>query len=327
MPFWACLAWEEAKDQVTFRRLRDAAFYEHKEERLSKAALDALYGTSITESVSRLEQYARCAYAYFLRYGLGLLPRPEHAFEVADMGNLYHEALEEYSKRLLKREDVNWYTISREQSDALLAESIAYTYQTMAKTEVLEEGRDRYILRRMEKTLQQTVHALTEQVRKGSFVPSAFEVDFRQVSDLDALRFQLDEMHTMRLRGKVDRVDLYQDGPSVYVKIVDYKSGAKDIDFAQLYQGLQVQLVLYMDATAEGLKERYPQKEDQPRRHVLLPYRPSAATGRRSYRAGKRAGAFKRIADERCRQCRSACDRGIASRTGRAVGCHSGGDQ
>lgn len=262
--FLACLAWEEAKDQVTFRRLRDAAFYEHKEERLSKAALDALYGTSITESVSRLEQYARCAYAYFLRYGLGLLPRPEHAFEVADMGNLYHEALEEYSKRLLKREDVNWYTISREQSDALLAESIAYTYQTMAKTEVLEEGRDRYILRRMEKTLQQTVHALTEQVRKGSFVPSAFEVDFRQVSDLDALRFQLDEMHTMRLRGKVDRVDLYQDGPSVYVKIVDYKSGAKDIDFAQLYQGLQVQLVLYMDATAEGLKERYPQKKISP---------------------------------------------------------------
>ena len=63
--FLACLAWEEAKDQVTFRRLRDAAFYEHKEERLSKAALDALYGTSITESVSRLEQYARCAYAYF----------------------------------------------------------------------------------------------------------------------------------------------------------------------------------------------------------------------------------------------------------------------
>ncbi len=57
-----------------------------------------------------------------------------------------------------------------------------------------------------------------------------FEVDFRQVSDLDALRFQLDEMHTMRLRGKVDRVDLYQDGPSVYVKIiVSYKSGAKDI--------------------------------------------------------------------------------------------------
>lgn len=75
-----------SKGQVTFRRLRDAAFYEHKEERLSKAALDALYGTSITESVSRLEQYARCAYAYFLRYGLGLLSTSEHAFEVADIG-------------------------------------------------------------------------------------------------------------------------------------------------------------------------------------------------------------------------------------------------
>ncbi len=125
-------------------------------------------------------------------------------------------------------------------------------------------------------------------------MPSAFEVDFRQVSDLDALRFQLDEMHTMRLRGKVDRVDLYQDGPSVYVKIVDYKSGAKDIDFAKLYQGLQVQLVLYIDATAEGLKERYPQKKISP--GAMFYYhidRPLLLAGDRTEQ-GKRAGAFKK---------------------------------
>lgn len=90
----------------------------------------------------------------------------------------------------------------------------------------------------------------------------------------------------------MDRVDLYQDGPSVYVKIVDYKSGAKDIDFAQLYQGLQVQLVLYMDATAEGLKERYPQKKISPGRHVLLPYRPSGCYWQEIVQSRKKSRRF-----------------------------------
>lgn len=262
--FLACLAWEEKRDAKAFAQLRDAAFYEHKEEKLSKAALDAVYGMAITESVSRLEQYARCAYAYFLKYGLGLMPRGEHAFEVVDMGNLYHEALEAYAKRLEAREDVNWYTVDEEQSNAILREAIDATYQTMTKIEMLDEGRDRYILWRMERTLQQTVHTLLEQVRKGSFVPHAFEVDFREVGDLDALRYQLDEMHTMRLRGKIDRVDLYRDAQKVYVKIVDYKSGVKDIDFSRLYDGLQVQLVLYMDAMEESLKKQYPKHSVEP---------------------------------------------------------------
>ena len=226
--------------------------------------MDAVFGKERSESVSRMEQYARCAYGYFLKYGLYLQPRAEYGFESMDMGNLYHTALEYYSRALEAREDVNWYTISQEQMDALVKEAIGHTYQTMTKTQVMESARDTYLLRRMEATLSQTVWALTEQVRKGAFVPKAYEVSFDAVSDVEALRFRLDEMHTMRLVGKVDRVDLCEEPDKVYVKIVDYKSGKKDVDLNQLYHGLQVQLVMYLSATMEGLKEKYPDKEIVP---------------------------------------------------------------
>lgn len=258
------LAWEQQQDATKMQQLVEASFYTHKKEQLSAAAVDAVFGKERFESVSRMEQYARCAYGYFMKYGLYLQPRQEYSFESVDMGNLYHTALEYYSRSLADRTDVNWYTISQEQMDALVREAITHTYQTMTKTQVMEAARDAYILHRMEITLGQTVWALTEQVRKGSFVPKAFEVSFDAVDDIDALRFQVDEMHSMGLVGKIDRVDLCETEDTVYVKIVDYKSGNKDVDLNQLYYGLQVQLVLYLNATMDGLKKQHPDKEVLP---------------------------------------------------------------
>lgn len=260
----ALLAWEKRQGDTDILQWVDAAFFVHKKERLSAAAIDAVFGRNMGESVSRMEQYARCAYAYFLKYGLRLQPRQEHEFATVDIGNLYHHALEYYSMELQKREDADWYTVSEEQMHALLEEAIAHAYRKMTKTQLLENARDAYRIHQMRLTLQQTVWALTEQVRRGSFVPTAFEVDFCEVGDLESLTFQIDEMHTMRLRGKIDRMDLYQTDDCVYVKIVDYKSGNKDFDFQQLYHGLQVQLVLYLNAAMEGLQQRHPGKEVRP---------------------------------------------------------------
>lgn len=261
---WEKESREREEEQERGMDLLAAAFYTHRREQLSQAAVEAVFGTHMKGSVSRLEQYARCAYAYFLRYGLALAPRPEYSFEPVDMGNLYHQALEWYSRLLQEQEDVDWITVSEEQSDALLNEAVLRTYQEMEKTRILEDARDLYCLHAMEKTLRETVWALREQVKKGAFVPKNFEVDFVEVDEVDALTFQLDSMHDLRLYGKVDRVDLWETEDRVYVKIVDYKSGNKDLDPTQLYHGLQVQLVLYMKAVKEGLKKQCPEKEVEP---------------------------------------------------------------
>lgn len=241
----AALSWYGRSRPDELETMLEAAFYHHRSEAVGRAVMEELTGRDLVGSVTRLEQYARCAYAYFLSYGLQLQERKEYALEPVDMGTLYHEALERYS-RLLEDAGESWFSISRERMDELVGQAVLATYQNLKKTEILEDARDAYVLRRMEKTLRQTVQVLTEQVRKGKFVPRAFEVDFSQVSDLGALQFALDEMHRMRLRGKIDRLDTYETDRTVYVKIVDYKSGNQDFDLLRFYHGLQIQLVLYM---------------------------------------------------------------------------------
>ena len=259
----AALSWYGQSRPDELEIMLEAAFYHHRSEAVGRAVMDELTGRDLVGSVTRLEQYARCAYAYFLSYGLKLQERKEYALEPADMGTLYHEALDRYS-RLLEASGESWFSISRERMEELVGQAVLDTYRNLKKTEILEDARDAYVLRRMEKTIRQTVWALTGQVRKGKFVPRAFEVDFSRVSDLDALEFALDEMHRMRLRGKIDRLDTYETEQKVYVKIVDYKSGNQDFDLLRLYHGLQIQLVLYLGAAMEGVSKANPGKEVLP---------------------------------------------------------------
>ena len=106
--------------------------------------------------------------------------------------------------------------------------------------------------------------ALAEQLKKGDFVPVGFEVSFSAVDNLEAMKIRLSEEEELHLRGRIDRLDLCQDEQHVYVKIIDYKSGAARFDLAAVYYGLQLQLVVYLDAVTELARRRFPDKEVVP---------------------------------------------------------------
>lgn len=239
--------------------LINAACFYHRDDSIGRAAMKAVSGGSFSGSVSRLEQYASCAYAYFLRYGLRLEERATAEFQALDMGNLYHGALEEYSK-LLSESDSDWFNVSEKEMDCLLDKAISSVFSE----DELNTKREEYILKRMKTTLSKTVGVLTKQVRAGYFVPTGFEVDFRSFDNINALQVALSDNETMKLNGKIDRLDTYEKDGRVYVKIIDYKSGNKKIDFNKLNSGLQIQLITYMSATMEGLKGKYPNKEILP---------------------------------------------------------------
>jgi len=109
-----------------------------------------------------------------------------------------------------------------------------------------------------------TMWALAEQLKKGDFVPVGFEVSFSAVDNLEAMKIRLSEEEELHLRGRIDRLDLCQDEQHVYVKIIDYKSGAARFDLAAVYYGLQLQLVVYLDAVTELARRRFPDKEVVP---------------------------------------------------------------
>lgn len=109
-------------------------------------------------------------------------------------------------------------------------------------------ARNTYLAKRVERITDRTIWALAEQVKKGDFVPSGFEVSFSAIDNLKAMKIRLSEDEELLLKGRIDRLDLCEDEKHVYVKIIDYKSGNTSFDLAALYYGLQLQLVVYMDA-------------------------------------------------------------------------------
>ncbi len=246
------------------------AFARYEDRPLSGAAAAALYGSSLINSVSRLEKYAACAYAHFLQYGLRLKERGEYSFEAADMGNLFHGVLELFAEKLTQY-GYTWFDFSKEAGRELVAEAVTDWAAAYGQTILYSSARNRHLLTRMERILNRTVSTLQTQLQKGRFLPEAFEVSFDVLEDMDSLNIALSEKEKLRLRGRIDRVDTAQTEDRVYVKVIDYKSGERRFDLAALYYGLQLQLVVYMNAAVELVQKKYPDKEAVPA--AMLYYR------------------------------------------------------
>ncbi len=261
----ALLAWylSDEGDREKALQLFDAAFGVHQDDAISKAVTKALYGNTLDNSVTRLEQFAACAFAHYLSYGLRLRERELQQFASVDMGNIYHDVLERFAKGI-EMSEYTWFDIPQEAQDALLSQSMEDAIAGSGIGDVFEDARNSYLLKRMETTAKRTIWALMLQVRKGKFVPSGFEVSFSRAERLDAVQFQLGEDEKMRLRGRIDRIDTYETDDKVYVKIIDYKSGSTSFSLLNFYYGLQLQLVVYMNVALELTKKIYKGKDTEP---------------------------------------------------------------
>ena len=243
--------------------LTEAAFRRYRESGLSAAVASALYGKYLENSVSRLETYAACAYRHFLQYGLTLREREEFSFENVDMGNVYHAVLEQFAGKLAEN-GYTWFDFPEEFAESAVRTALEAFAASYGDTVLYSSARNEYAVTRMGRILTRTVLTLQKQLKKGSFQPDAYELSFRFTEDLDSVNVFLSEEEKMRLQGRIDRIDVAEDEEHVYVKVIDYKSGNKHFDLAALYYGLQLQLVVYMNAAMEIEAKKHPGKEVVP---------------------------------------------------------------
>ena len=241
-------------------RLAEAAFCCYENQGIGHAVARALYGNILSGSVTRLEQYAACAYAHFLQYGLELTERRRYELAAADIGNLFHDSIDLCFRRVLE-EGRDWRTITEEERTSLVRDCVGQVTEEYGNTILKSTSRNAYLARRVEHITQRTVWALQQQIIRGDFSPAGFEVTFSAADNLKAMRIPLSADEELHLRGRIDRLDQCEDGEKVYVKIIDYKSGSTNFDLAAIYYGLQLQLVVYMDAVIEMTERKYPQKE------------------------------------------------------------------
>lgn len=244
-------------------RLTAAAFRRYKESGLSRIVARALYGRQLENSVSRLETYAACACRHFLQYGLSLQEREEFGFEASDMGTVYHAVLENFAGKLAES-NLTWWDFTEDFAAKAVKESVEAYAATYGETVLYSSARNEYAITRMSRILTRTVLTLQKHLKQGSFQPDDYELSFRFAEDLDSIHVDLSEDEKMHLQGRIDRIDVSEDAEHVYVKVIDYKSGNRKFDLAALYYGLQLQLVVYMNAAMEMESRKHPDKEIVP---------------------------------------------------------------
>lgn len=248
--------------QKRLESLMDAACFVNREDHIGKAVAKALYGTLLEGSVTRLEQFAACAYAHFLQYGLGLTERETCGLEAVDMGNVFHDALKYFSDAV-EESAYDWFHVPDEKRDQWMEEALERAMEGYSDQVLKDRAQDSYVLERVRRIGKRTAWAILKQLQMGAFAPEETEVSFRNLEQLPSVSMILSREERIRLQGRIDRIDVCRQEGRTYVRIIDYKSGNTKFDLTSIYYGLQLQLVVYLNAamdklTGTGEKEVHP---------------------------------------------------------------------
>lgn len=244
-------------------KLIEGAGFVNEENSLTSQVAEVLYGKDLSNSVTRIEKYAACAYAHFLQYGLQLHERQEFRFGGLDFGNIFHEVLRIFPAKLAGK-NYGWRTVPEETLFELAEECIREVTADYGNQILSSSYRHAYMVERMNRMIKRTLWALSEQLKMGEFEPTDYEMAFSYMDGLENIRMDLEQERVMRLYGRIDRIDCCQEQmderDGIYVKVIDYKTGSTKFEIQNLYYGLQIQLVVYMNAALEQ-KEKNLSKE------------------------------------------------------------------
>lgn len=228
-------------------RLIDAAFYRGDRDNIGTQAAMDLYGGKINNSITRMEKYASCAYSHFLSYGLALAERKQYQIDAADLGNIYHSAIEKCSKKI-NEIGIGWDCISDKLRHEIVDNSVKEVTDEYGNTILNSSARNQYMINRITRVTDRTIWALSKHIEAGKFKPQKFEQEI--ITDTNGIY----------VKGKIDRIDTFEEDSNLYVRIIDYKTGAKKFSIKDIYYGLSLQLVVYMKAAMELLKRENPDK-------------------------------------------------------------------
>ena len=218
--------------------------------KVDRNRIDKLYGKRLQLSASQIDRQAECRLSYFLKYGLRAKERKEATVDPAEFGTYVHAVLEKTAKHVV--ELGGFPQVSLEQTQEIAKHySDEYAAEHFSQ---LESERLTYLFRRNGQELSFVVQELWEELQQSGFQPAGFEVNFGSYDGLPAIDVHGKTMDAI-LRGFVDRVDTWKQHGNDYYRVVDYKTGKKDFDYCDVFNGVGLQLLLYLFALQESGKQ------------------------------------------------------------------------
>jgi ATP-dependent helicase/nuclease subunit B len=237
--------------QNQVKRLQASLLTQNQEDRIQRPLARRLYGKRLKASVSRLEQFAKCPFGHYARYGLKLRERSTYQLSSPDIGEFFHALLHDFAIQLQER-GLDWGKLTKEESWALVSELAEQLVPNLQHEILLSSARYRYLTHKLKRTVHHAVRVLGEHARRGIFIPIQLEVGFGPSETLPGVDIPLSEDDSLLLCGQIDRVDAAGLDGKVYLRILDYKSRELPLALDSIYYGLNLQLLTYLDVALQG---------------------------------------------------------------------------
>lgn len=247
--WWDVYNWfaEDEHWSPKLQQLLGSLFYRNDGIPLKRETSLRLYGgRTLRGSVSRMEKFVACSFSHFASYGLRLKERQLYKLQAPDIGQLFHAALSDMAKRL-QEQGRGWGSLTAEECRREAGETVDKLSPLLQGEILMSSKRYGYISRKLKNIVGRASVILGEHARRGSFEPVGLELDFGPGKDLPPLRITLPNGCVMEVVGRIDRVDMAEGEHGVLLRVIDYKSSQKDLKLHEVYYGLSLQMLTYLD--------------------------------------------------------------------------------
>lgn len=246
--WWEVYNWLQQRPQWRdkLEMMVRALDFSNAEAALSASSSRLLYGDQLKASVSRMERFVACPFSQFASHGLRLAERRVYRLEAPDIGQLFHAALSGLIGSL-QQEQADWALLSREQLEHRASEMVDRLAPRLQSEILLSSPRYRYIARKLKGIVGKASVILAEHAKRSGFVPVGLELGFGPGETLPPLTFRLNNGCTMEIVGRIDRVDRAESERGLLLRVIDYKSSRTSLHLAELYYGLSLQMLTYLD--------------------------------------------------------------------------------
>lgn len=241
---------EEKDDYQGLVKAIDEAQTYNGKDNLPRELAMSLYDNLSSVSISQIETFQRCPYKHFIDYGLN--PRRENDFYVnnLDIGNIIHKSVSSFTKNHLKKKDIK--VLEMEEIKSLTQKDFEKSLQLNVDDYKREDPKNEFFLELTKDSLDLSCYEITKQLALSKPDVIRDEERFGRNLIYDAITFELDQDIEVNIEGIIDRIDEFNIENKKYLRVIDYKTGNKVFDINRVYNGLDIQLIIYLGALVDG---------------------------------------------------------------------------
>ena len=238
--------------QISLKNDLEGLEYTNLPKDIDKKIVDKLYGNTLNTSVSRLEKYRSCPFSYYLQYGLKLKEKEELKVQSFNTGSFMHETIDSFFQ-LVREENLSLAQLmtDEEMIEKLVAQIIEEKLKLSSNYIFTATSKYKILVKRLKKIITKALKYIIEGLVYSEFDIQGTEVEFSNKGKYKPIILNLEDGKKVEITGKIDRIDTAQNEDGKYLRIIDYKSSAKNIDLNEVYAGLQIQLLTYLDAVCK----------------------------------------------------------------------------